>query len=119
MCVTEKGNLQFSNTKQILPSFRSLKLSGFIIFAPTWSIGYFSQTQVEAEYRRSESKRVNTFVFIERVLGQIFALLIGLGGIIGGVYAAANGQPWAGGTIASLAITGLTAVFLTGRRGKS
>lgn len=88
-------------------------------FRPDLVDWIFSQTQVEAEYRRSESKRVNTFVFIERVLGQIFALLIGLGGIIGGVYAATNGQPWAGGIIASLAITGLAAVFLTGRRGKS
>ncbi|MDD5036705.1 MAG: hypothetical protein PHE55_18360 [Methylococcaceae bacterium] len=77
------------------------------------------QTQIEAEHRRSEDKRINTFVFVERLIGQIFALLIGLAGIVGGVYAAVNGQAWAGGTIASLAITGLAVVFLTGRRGKS
>lgn len=73
------------------------------------------QTQVEAEYRRIESKRVNTFVFIERLVGQIFALLIGMAGILCGGFVAVQGQPWAGGTIASLAITGLAAVFLTGR----
>jgi ABC-type Mn2+/Zn2+ transport system permease subunit len=54
-------------------------------------------------------------VFAERLIGQIFALLIGLTGIIGGSYVAVNGQPWAGGTIASISITGLAAVFLTGR----
>ncbi|HLF97040.1 MAG TPA: hypothetical protein VI457_07850 [Methylococcaceae bacterium] len=78
----------------------------------------FDQTRIEAEHRRSETKRINTFTFVERLLGQIFALLIGLAGIVGGVYTAINNQPWAGGTIASLAITGLAAVFLTGRRGK-
>lgn len=75
----------------------------------------FEQTQAEAEYRRIETHRVNTFVFIERLIGQICALLIGLSGIGGGVYTAVNGQPEAGGTIAGLAITGLAAVFLTGR----
>ena len=78
----------------------------------------FTQTQTEAEHRREEVRRVNGFVFVERIVGQVFALLIGLAGIIGGVYAATNGQPWAGGTIASLAITGLAAVFLTGKKGK-
>ncbi|WP_367025785.1 hypothetical protein ABZN20_15120 [Methylococcus sp. ANG] len=88
-------------------------------FRPDLVDWVFHQTQAEAEHRRTETRRVNTFVFVERLLGQIFALLIGLAGIVGGVYAAINGQPWAGGTIASLAITGLAAVFLTGRRDKS
>jgi len=88
-------------------------------FRPDLVDWIFTQTQIEAEHRRAEVKRVNKFVFIEHIIGQVFALLIGMAGIIGGVYAAINGQAWAGGTIASLAITGLAAVFLTGRRGKS
>lgn len=44
--------------------------------------------------------------------------MIGASGIVGGAYVAINGQPAAGATIASLAITGLAAVFLTGRRNK-
>jgi len=79
----------------------------------------FEQTQAEAEYRRKETHRVNTFIFIERLIGQTCALLIGLSGIGGGVYTAINGQPEAGGTIAGLAITGLAAVFLTGRARKT
>lgn len=38
----------------------------------------FNQTQVEADHRRSEDKRVNTFIFVEHLIGQIFALIIGL-----------------------------------------
>lgn len=50
--------------------------------------------------------------------GQVFALLIGLTAIITGGYVALNNQPGAGGTIAGLGITGLAAVFLTGRAPK-
>ena len=76
------------------------------------------QTQIEADYRRKETQRLNTFTLVERILGQVFALIIGLTGIVGGSYVALNGQPAAGGTIASVAITGLAAVFLTGRAKK-
>jgi len=75
------------------------------------------QTQAEAEFRRDSTKRVNAYVFIERLLGQIFALLIGVTGIGAGAYVAVHGsQPMAGATIASVAITGLAVVFLTGRK---
>ena len=76
------------------------------------------QTQIEAEFRRTENKRTNGFIFIERILGQVFAFLIGSGGIAAGGYVAIHGQPWAGATIASIAITGLAVVFLTGRSDK-
>jgi len=100
----------------IIPVAHLERLNAFKPEAVDWVI---KQTQVEAEYRRKEGKRVNTFVFIERILGQFFALLIGLSGIGAGGYVALNGQPAAGGTIASLAITGLAVVFLTGRGKKN
>lgn len=77
-----------------------------------------SQTKVEADYRRSENHRINTLVFVERLVGQVFALLIGLSGIFSGAYVAVNGQPTAGATIASLALTGLAVVFLKGKGSK-
>lgn len=73
------------------------------------------QTQIEAEHRREEISRVNGFILIEHLFGQISALIIGISGILGGSWVAANGQPWAGVTIAIAVIAGLTFVFLTGR----
>lgn len=99
----------------IIPVAQLERLHQFKPDAVDWVI---KQTQIEAEHRRTEGKRVNTFVFIERVVGQIFALLIGLAGIGVGGYVALHGEPGAGGTIAGLAITGLAAVFLTGRAAK-
>jgi uncharacterized membrane protein len=103
---------QHETDSPIIPVAQLQQLQEFKPDAVDWVI---SQTQIEAEWRRAEGKRVNTLIFTERLIGQIFALLIGLTGIVGGSYVAVHGQPWAGGTIASISITGLAAVFLTGR----
>lgn len=103
---------QHETDSPIIPVSQLEQLYAFKPDAVDWVI---KQTQIEAEHRRVESKRINTFVFVEKLIGQIFALLIGMAGIIGGSFVAMQGQPWAGGTIASLSITGLAVVFLTGR----
>lgn len=111
----DRGELtlhQHDTDSPIIPVAQLERLSQFKPEAVDWVI---SQTQIEAEHRRSENRRLNTLVFAERVLGQICALLIGLAGIGGGAYVAVNGHPATGGTIATAAITGLAVVFLTGR----
>lgn len=74
------------------------------------------QTQIEAEYRRSQRSLLNKFIFIERIVGQIFAFLIGIVGVWGGSYVAMHNQPVAGATISTAALTGLAVVFITGRK---
>jgi len=73
------------------------------------------QTQIEAETRRKEQHRINTFVFCERMLGMLCALAIGACGILGGVYAALNGHDWLGGVIATATIGTLAVSFLHGK----
>ncbi len=97
----------------VIPVAQLERLQVFKPDAVDWVI---QQTQIEAEHRRKETIRINRFVFIENLLGQIFSLIIGLAGIGGGSWVAVSGQPWAGGTIATSAITGLAVVFLTGRK---
>lgn len=99
----------------IIPVAQLERLQRFKPEAVDWVI---QQTQIEAEDRRRERRRINTLVFIERIMGQIFALITGLAGTIGGSYVALKGQPWAGATIAGAAITCLAVVFLTGRKKK-
>jgi uncharacterized membrane protein len=96
----------------IIPVAQLEQLNKFKPEAVEWVI---KQTQIEAEYRREQNKRINTFVFFERIIGQIFAFLIGIAGVGGGAYVAVNGQPTAGGVIATAALTGLAVVFLVGR----
>lgn len=104
---------QHETDSPIIPVAHLERLQAFKPDAVDWVI---QQTQIEAEYRRKEDKRVNSFIFAERFIGQLCGLLIGLSGIAAGAYVAVSGQPAAGGAIASIAITGLAAVFITGRK---
>ena len=104
---------QHETDSPIIPVGQLERLQKFKPEAVDWVI---EQTGIEADYRRKERHRLNKFVFIEKLIGQIFALLVGLAGISGGSFVALNGQPWAGGVLASLAITGLAVVFLIGKK---
>lgn len=97
----------------IVPVAQLERLHLFKPEAVDWVI---NQTQIEAEHRRKETSRINGFIYAEHLVGQIFALIIGIVGIVAGSWVAVSGQPWAGGTIATAAITGLAVVFLTGRK---
>ena len=112
------GNSELTLSEQetdspIVPVAQLERLHVFKPDAVDWVI---SQTQIEAEHRRKETSRVNGFIFTEHLIGQIFALIIGTVGIGTGSWVAVSGQPWAGGTIATAAITGLAVVFLTGKK---
>jgi uncharacterized membrane protein len=106
---------QHETDSPIIPVAQLERLHQFKPEAVDWVI---DQTQIEAEHRRAEDHRVNTFIFVERTVGQVFAFLIGMSGVVGGAYVAIHEQPWAGAMIASLALTGLAVVFLTGRSKK-
>lgn len=99
----------------ILPVDQLERLHAIKPDAVDWVI---QQTQIEAEHRREETSRINGFILFEHLFGQVAALLIGVAGILGGSWAAINGQPWAGATIAVAVIAGLTVVFVTGRTGR-
>ncbi len=104
---------QHETDSPIVPVAQLEKLHSFKPSAVDWVI---EQTGIEANYRRTENYRINNFVFIHRMTGQVFALLIGLAVIGCGSFVALNGEPVTGGVIASLAITGLAVVFLTGKK---
>ena len=84
-------------------------------FRPELVDWVITQTQTEAEHRRSQDKRINTFIFVGKTLGQVFGLIIGLAGIVAGTYTAMNGQPAAGGAIALVSIGTLGAVSFNRR----
>lgn len=78
----------------------------------------FDQTEKEAEFRRKNDSRVNAYIFIERLVGQIFGLLIGVSGIVGSVYLGINNHEVLAGTIATATIATLAVSFIKGRNSK-
>ena len=76
------------------------------------------ETRKEAEFRRRVTEKEQGKYYFQRGMGQVFALIIGLAGIAGGVYCVRLDYPNAGGTIASLAIVSLALAFLGRKQGK-
>jgi hypothetical protein len=79
----------------------------------------FEQTQIEAETRRNEQTRINTFIFVERIIGMLAALLLGVCGVGGGIYAALQGHDVLGGVVATTTIGTLAVAFLKRNNGNS
>lgn len=75
-----------------------------------------AQTQIEAENRRRENSRTNTFIFVERLLAQLITLLLVVLGIGGGVYAATLGHESLGITIVAVTIGTLAVSLLVNRK---
>jgi len=107
---------QHETDSPIIPVVQLEKLHSFRPDLIDWII---RQTEIESDYRRKETAKLNGWIFLGRCVGQASALCIGLGGIFGGTYAAVHNQPWAGATIATAAIGVLAVAFLTGKSPKA
>lgn len=98
------------------PILPSAQLEHLHQFRPDAVDFVIQQTKEEAEFRRKEQRRINTFIFIEKIFGQFCALTIGGSGVCGGAWVAVQGQPWAGASIAAAALTGLAVAFLAAKK---
>lgn len=111
----QDSELSVSEHETDAPILPVAQLERLQTFRPDKVDWYFRETERESQFRRDETKRVNTLIFRERLLGQCFALVIGVGGIVGGAWVALHGHPTAGSAIAVAAICTLAVVFLTGK----
>jgi hypothetical protein len=107
------GDLEIRQHESDSPMLPMDHLERFTAFKPEGVDFILDQTRIEADYRRKQGHSVNTFVFAERMFGQFFALVIGLGGIFGGVSATIRGYEMAGIAISTISIGTLAVVFVT------
>jgi hypothetical protein len=76
----------------------------------------FEQTQVESEHRRMELRRVNTMIFIERMAGLFFALVVAVLGLGVAAYLAIQGKELTASIIGGATLVGLVASFIGGKQ---
>lgn len=76
----------------------------------------FDQTTIESNYRRSESKRVNTLIFTEKIVGLIFALIVALAGLGAAVYCAILGREIVASVLGGTTLVGMVTAFIVGKR---
>jgi hypothetical protein len=73
---------------------------------------------LEAQARRSETRRINTMVFVEGLAGQIFAFLSIVISMGAAVYCAMLGQSIVASVIGGATVVGLAAAFISGRKSR-
>lgn len=76
----------------------------------------FEQTEKEADARRSEHIRVNTLVFVERMAGLIFALIVAGLGLGSSIYLAMHDHDVVAGVIGGTTLVGLVTAFISAKR---
>lgn len=109
------GQIDVSSTttdSPILPIEQIARLRDIVPNRVEW---VFDQTQIESDSRRSETKRINTMIFVERMAGLIFALLVSLLGIGAAVYLAIQGKEITASIIGGTTLVGLVTAFVAGR----
>ena len=68
---------------------------------------------MEAEFRRKESKRVNTLIFTERISGVVFGAVIALTVVGLGFVLILRGHDWAGVTLCGGTLATIVGIFVT------
>jgi hypothetical protein len=76
----------------------------------------FDQAAGEGRFRRSETKRVNTLVGIERIGSMFSGLIIGCFALTLSAYLAMHGHDWVAGVIGGTTVLGLVSAFVIGQR---
>lgn len=76
----------------------------------------FEKTSDEISFRHSETKRVNTMTFIDRIAGLVFALLVAAGGIGGAIYLAMNDKVVVASVIGGATLVALVTAFIAARK---
>ncbi len=72
----------------------------------------FDETTKEGDFRRAENRRINFFVFVERMMGIVSGLAIGCAALFTAYRMAMAGHDWVAGIIGGTTVVGLVSVFL-------
>lgn len=95
-----------------LPVTQLERLSAFYPEAIPWVI---EQTAREAEFRRTELKRLNTLAFVERSLGMLAGFGIGSLSLVVSLKLALTGHDWVAGVVGGATVVALVGAFIYGK----
>lgn len=114
-----RGEVALSSTTTDSPILPIEQIERLQQIAPHRVDWVFDQTQLESEGRRIETKRINTMVFVERMAGLVFALVIAILGLSAAVYLAMQGHEVTASIIGGGTLVGLVTAFVAGRKQES
>lgn len=108
--------VQVSHSQTDSPIIDVASLEKLQSFRPDIVDFVIEQTKAEAEYRRQENKRINTFTFIEHMGGIVLAGMVCMVGVFGSVYAANQGHERLAIAIALSCIGTLAVAYLNRKK---
>lgn len=79
----------------------------------------FEETTLESRFRRAETRRVNTLVFIERLFSMVSGLVIGSTSLYTCYHLAMQGHDVVAGVVGGTTVVGLVSAFVIGVRRKA
>lgn len=74
------------------------------------------RTEAEAEERRRRQRRIDRFIFIERVGGLIGGIVVALAGMSAAVYLVVHGAQAVAAVIGGGTLVSIVSIIITGRR---
>ncbi len=104
---------QHDTDAPILPIAQLERLNQIYPDAVPWVIDEASK---EGQFRRKETGRVNTFIFVERILGVIAGLSIGLTALYISYRLAVTGHDGVAGIIGGTTVVALVGAFIYGKK---
>ncbi|WP_139143587.1 MULTISPECIES: hypothetical protein [unclassified Janthinobacterium] len=106
-----------STDSPILPAAQLAQLKEIDPKLVQWVV---DQTEIEAASRRSQEKRIDWFIFAERMSGVLMGGAVALGGMAIAAYVIVQGHDWAGVGIGGATLAAIvTAIVARGHMTKS
>lgn len=113
-----RGELTFSSTTTDAPILPVDQIERLAQVAPHRVDWVFEQTEKESDFRRNENRRINTMLFVERLAGLIFALLVAIMGLGLAGYLAMEDRTVVASIVGGTTLVGLVTAFILGRHAK-
>ena len=104
--------LQLSETTSDSPILPVAQLGELQKIDPSLVQWVVTQTQAEAEFRRSETNRVNRYIFIERLAGLLSGALVAIVGLLIAAYTAVKGHDWVAAAIGGATLVAIVTVLV-------
>ncbi|MBB5411930.1 putative membrane protein [Paraburkholderia sp. HC6.4b] len=104
---------QHETDAPILPMAQIEKLIEILPNRVDW---VFAEATQEGDFRRSETRRVNTLVFVERLTSMLSGLIIGALALVTSGYLAVQGHDAVAGIIGGTTVVGLVSAFVIGQK---
>jgi len=110
---SKQGEITVHSQDTDAPILPVAQLEDLHRFRPDLVDFVIQQTEDEAQLRRKRERRRDVFVFIERIIGQLSAVVLAVLGIGGGIYAGVLGLTSVAIAIVSATIGTLAVAFVT------